>query len=78
GETKVVRFIHLDFPPPFTTEGYNGGVGVMKQAGVEVIIIDSLSHYWQGEGGIVETHGGMSGNSFQYWGILASETTKLI
>ncbi|MGQ4289098.1 AAA family ATPase, partial [Bacillus thuringiensis] len=50
----------------------------MKQAGVEVIIIDSLSHNWQGEGGIVETHGNMSGNSFQNWGKLASETTSLI
>lgn len=78
GETKVGSFLHLDFPPPYTTERYNTAVGVMKQAGVEVIIIDSLSHNWQGEGGIVETHGGMSGNSFQNWGKLASETTKLI
>ncbi|WP_420973875.1 hypothetical protein [Bacillus thuringiensis] len=78
GETKVGRFLHLDFPPPYTTERYNAAVGVMKQAGVEVIIIDSLSRNWQGEGGIVETHGGMSGNSFQNWGKLASETTKLI
>ncbi|HFJ9286963.1 TPA: AAA family ATPase [Bacillus toyonensis] len=78
GETKVGRFLHLDFPPPYTTERYNAAVGIMKQAGVEVIIIDSLSHNWQGEGGIVETHGGMSGNSFQNWGKLASETTKLI
>ncbi|MGQ4289099.1 AAA family ATPase, partial [Bacillus thuringiensis] len=51
---------------------------VMKNTGAEVIIIDSLSHNWQGEGGIVETHGGMSGNSFQNWGKLAPETTKLI
>ncbi|WP_144519369.1 AAA family ATPase, partial [Bacillus thuringiensis] len=49
-----------------------------KNTGAEVIIIDSLSHNWQGEGGIVETHGNMSGNSFQNWGKLASETTKLI
>lgn len=78
GETKVGRFLHLDFPPPYTTERYHAAVSTMKQAGVEVIIIDSLSHNWQGEGGIVETHGGMSGNSFQNWGKLAPETTKLI
>lgn len=78
GETKVGRFLHLDFPPPYTTERYNTAVGVMKSTGAEVIIIDSLSHNWQGEGGIVETHGGMSGNSFQNWGKLAPETTKLI
>ncbi|MGQ7097113.1 AAA family ATPase [Escherichia sp. SP-MK] len=76
--TKIGSFLHIDFPPPYTTERYNIAVGVMKQAGAEVIIIDSLSHNWQGEGGIVETHGNMSGNSFQNWGKLASETTSLI
>ncbi|PGC93940.1 AAA family ATPase [Bacillus toyonensis] len=76
--TKIGSFLHIDFPPPYTTERYNAAVGTMKQAGVEVIIIDSLSHNWQGEGGIVETHSGMSGNSFQNWGKLVPETTKLI
>ncbi|MGG5741314.1 AAA family ATPase [Bacillus cereus group sp. IBL03679] len=78
GETKIGSFLHVDFPPPYTTERYNAAVGVMKQAGAEVIIIDSLSHNWQGEGGIVETHGQMSGNSFQNWGKLSSETNNLI
>ncbi|MEI4618611.1 AAA family ATPase, partial [Bacillus cereus] len=76
--TKIGSFLHIDFLPPYTTERYNAAVGVMKSTGAEVIIIDSLSHNWQGEGGIVETHGGMSGNSFQNWGKLAPETTKLI
>src|SRR6185312_8377433 len=44
----------------------------------EVIIIDSLSHNWQGEGGIIETHANMTGNSFQNWGKLSTETTDLI
>ncbi|PHG03517.1 hypothetical protein COI63_23205 [Bacillus toyonensis] len=78
GETKIGSFLHINFTPPYTTERYNVAVQVMQQAGAEVLIIDSLSHNWQGEGGIVETHGGMSGNSFQNWGKLASETTKLI
>lgn len=76
--TKIGSFLHIDFLPPYTTERYNAAVGVMKSTGAEVIIIDSLSHNWQGEGGIVETHGGMSGNSFQNWGKLAPEITKLI
>ncbi|PEL15564.1 hypothetical protein COL52_01215 [Bacillus toyonensis] len=78
GEVKIGSFLHINFTPPYTTERYNVAVGVMKNAGAEVIIIDSLSHNWQGEGGIVETHGNMSGNSFQNWGKLASETTSLI
>lgn len=78
GETKIGNFLHINFTPPYTTERYNEAVRVMKNAGAEVLIIDSLSHNWQGEGGIIETHGEMSGNSFQNWGKLSSETTKLI
>ncbi|EOO33942.1 hypothetical protein IIU_02682 [Bacillus cereus VD133] len=78
GETKIGNFLHINFTPPYTTERYSEAVQVMKNAGAEVLIIDSLSHNWQGEGGIIETHGEMSGNSFQNWGKLSSETTKLI
>jgi hypothetical protein len=74
----IGEFLHIDFDPPYTTERYDMAVRAMKEAGCEIIIIDSLSHNWQGEGGIVETHGKMSGNSFQNWGKLASETTSLV
>lgn len=53
-------------------------INLLMQQGVEVIIMDSLSHQWQGEGGVVETHGGMQGNSFQNWGKLAPESSKLV
>lgn len=74
----IGQFFHIDFDPPYTTERYNIAVQKMKNIGCEVIIVDSLSHNWQGEGGIVETHGKMSGNSFQNWGKLSSETNDLI
>jgi AAA domain len=78
GDTHIGEFLHIDFEPPYSTERYNQAVLAMKGAGAEVIIVDSLSHNWQGEGGIVETHGQMSGNSFQNWGKLAPETTALV
>lgn len=77
-ETKIGQFLHIDFEPPYSTERYNKAVLAMKNAGCEVVIVDSLSHNWQGEGGIVETHGQMSGNSFQNWGKLAPETSALV
>ncbi|QKN78667.1 AAA family ATPase [Bacillus pumilus] len=77
-EILIGSFKHIDFTPPYTTERYQMAVEAIKNAGAEVVVIDSLSHNWQGEGGIVETHGSMSGNSFQNWGKLAPETTKLI
>jgi hypothetical protein len=76
--TKIGSFRHINFTPPYSTERYNAAVQIMKNAGAEVIIIDSLSHNWMGEGGIVETHGQMSGNSFQNWGKLGPQTTQLI
>ncbi|PHB90632.1 hypothetical protein COE98_15770 [Bacillus wiedmannii] len=78
GGIRIGQFRHIDFPPPFTTERYNLAVITMKNAGTEVVVIDSISHNWMGEGGIVETHGQMSGNSFQNWGKLAPETNRLI
>ncbi|VXC07021.1 conserved hypothetical protein [Bacillus sp. 349Y] len=78
GEAHIGHFLHIDFEPPYSTKRYDAAVQAMKQYGAEVIIVDSLSHNWQGEGGIVETHGQMSGNSFQNWGKLAPETTALV
>lgn len=77
-DVRIGSFKHIDFTPPYTTERYQMAVEAIKNAGAEVVVIDSLSHNWQGEGGIVEKHGSMSGNSFQNWGKLAPETTKLI
>ncbi len=77
-DTKVGEFLHINFEPPYTTARYQEAVMALKQAGAEIIVIDSLSHNWQGEGGIVETHGAMSGNSFQNWGKLAPQTSSLV
>jgi hypothetical protein len=77
-DVRIGSFKHIDFTPPYTTERYQLAVEAIKNAGAEVVVIDSLSHHWQGEGGIVEQHGGMEGNSFQNWGKLAPETTKLV
>ncbi|AYQ17376.1 ATP-binding protein [Bacillus paralicheniformis] len=77
-DVRIGSFKHIDFIPPYTTERYQMALEAIKAAGAEVVIIDSLSHNWAGEGGIVEKHGEMQGNSFQNWGKLAPETTKLI
>ena len=34
---------------------------------MRAIIIDSISQEWEGNGGIIETHGNMAGNSFTNW-----------
>lgn len=55
---------------PFTPEKYIKAIEDCESAGMKVIIIDSLSHEWDGDGGILETHSNMPGNSFTNWGKL--------
>ena len=44
-------FLHLDFQPPFTPERYVEAIRACEDAGATVIVIDSASHEWAGEGG---------------------------
>ena len=40
-----------DLQPPFSPERYSAAIKQFEAAGVEVLIIDSTSHEWEGEGG---------------------------
>ena len=46
--------------------------------GVKVIVIDSLSHEWDGEGGVLEIHAGMIGNSFTNWSKVTPRHNSLV
>jgi len=60
----------LTLAAPFTPERYAQAIDACEKAGMEVIIIDSMSHEWDGKGGILEEKDRMSGNSFTNWGKL--------
>jgi hypothetical protein len=58
--------------PPFTPDRYIDLIRQAGESGYRVLIIDSLSHAWAGEGGILEMHdratqASRSGNSFAAW-----------
>ena len=57
----------LQLSQPFTPERYCTAISTCEEAGMEVIIIDSVSHEWEGNGGILSIHGAMAGNSFTNW-----------
>lgn len=44
----------LDMKPPFTTEKYIEAINFAEKNGYETIVIDSLTHAWAGEGGLLE------------------------
>jgi len=57
----------LPLKEPFSPERYIEAIETCENAGMEVIIIDSISHEWDGKGGILEVHSKMTGNSFTNW-----------
>lgn len=63
---------------PFTPERYIQAIKSCEDAGMEVIIIDSITHEWDGKGGILEIHGKMTGNSFTNWNTVNPRHTAFI
>lgn len=47
-------FMHADMRPPFRPENFIAGIRAAEKAGAEVVIIDSFSHEYDGEGGIMD------------------------
>ena len=55
----------LSMDAPFSPEKYIHGINICEQAGIEVVIIDSISHCWEN---LLASHAAMTGNSFVNWG----------
>lgn len=51
GDTSI---IYGRLSPPFAPDAYMAAVAEVAKAGATVIIVDSMSHEWQGEGGVLE------------------------
>jgi hypothetical protein len=47
-------FMHADMRPPFRPASFVEGIHAAEAAGAEVVIIDSFSHEYDGEGGITD------------------------
>jgi len=66
----------INLKPPFTPESYIEAIKAFENAGMEVIIIDSTTHEWEGEGGCLQLNEKLAmakykGNTWSAW----SETT---
>lgn len=62
----------LTLQPPYSPEKYIDAIKAAENEGFEVVIIDSLTHAWAGEGGILDQQGKATdtkykGNSFSAW-----------
>ncbi len=63
---------------PYTPERYIEAITACENAGMEVIIIDSITHEWDGKGGILEISNSMTGNSYTNWAKLTPRHQSFI
>ena len=67
---------------PFTVQKYIEAIKTAESAGYDIIIIDSLSHAWAGEGGLLDMQGKIADsgrkNSFAAWREVTPLHNKLI
>ncbi len=76
----VFEVIHLD--PPFRPERYIEAIEAFEDAGYgpnDIILIDSASHEWNGQGGILEDADNIPGNnSYTKWALLTPRHNRFI
>jgi hypothetical protein len=50
----LFKFDHGDLKPPFRPDAYAEAIKAADEAGYKAVIVDSCSHEWAGEGGILD------------------------
>ncbi len=81
--SNIADFDVLELGPPYTPTSYVNAIRAAEEADYEVLIIDSLSHAWAGEGGVLDrvekiTEASRSKNSFQAWNKGTKEQNMLV
>jgi hypothetical protein len=57
----------LTLSSPYSPEVFIEAIDLAVKGGFECLIIDSISHEWNGSGGILDIHSNIPGNSFTNW-----------
>ena len=76
-----IEFDVLNIEPPFEIDKYIKAIHQAEAAGYDVLILDSISHAWAGEGGLLDTQGKLADggmNSFTAWRKLTPQHNAFI
>lgn len=65
----------LSLVPPYTPEQYIQALNICEQAGIEVIILDSITHAWEE---LLQIHSELPGNSFTNWAKITPRYRALV
>jgi len=72
GMAGMPDFDVLELNAPFSPEAYREAISEAEDAGYDICIIDSITHEWNGKGGVLEIHDAVTrtkakGNSYVAW-----------
>lgn len=59
-------FNTISLKPPYSPDRYIEAIRICENAGMELVIIDSVTHIWKGEGGLLEYQNALGGR-YQDW-----------
>jgi hypothetical protein len=72
----------INIEAPYTVKKYQDAIAAFEREGYSVIIIDSLSHAWAGDGGLLDKQGKIAdsgkGNGYTAWRQITPEHNGLI
>lgn len=75
------NFDVIELTPPYSVERYMEAIKIAEDENPDVLIIDSISHEWSGEGGLLQLKESLDqrgGNSFQNWAKITPKHEKFI
>ncbi len=79
GPLAGIVFDVLDLEPPYTIVKYAEAIEAAEKAGYDVLLIDSISHAWAGEGGLLDKKAALDqrgGNSYTNWATITPEQER--
>ncbi|WP_276133512.1 AAA family ATPase [Polluticoccus soli] len=65
----------LNLAAPFTPERYMDAITICEQGGMEVVILDSITHEWEY---LLDYHSSLPGNSFTNWNKITPRHNALV
>ncbi len=68
----------LELGAPYSPQRYVDAIKMAENAGYECIIVDSLTHEWNGAGGCLDMVQNIGGNSYTAWAKVTPQHDKLI
>lgn len=79
--SNLTNYDYAEIEPPYETEKYIEAIHLAEKNGYDVLILDSISHAWAGQGGLLEQQdkvASRSTNRFSAWGEITPKHQKFV